>query len=211
LAAALSVTALFRILKLKELFHRYLKELQPLTYRCLRGLLAVAGLRIGAALNLECRDVDWTEGLLTIRGTKFGKSRLVPLHATTRAVLAEYAEQRDRLFSDRPVTKLFPSKTGGRLDAGQVRVVFYRLSRQIGIRGAAASHGPRLHDLRHRFAVEILQRWYEAGEDVKQRLPILSTYLGHSHPTDTYWYLESTPELMVAAGQLLERRWEARG
>jgi integrase len=186
-------------------------DLQPLTYHCLLGLLAVAGLRISEALNLECCDVDWKEGLLTIRGTKFGKSRLVPLHPTTKVVLAEYADQRDRLFPIRAPKTFFPSKTGGRLDAGQVRRVFYRLSRQIGIRGASASCGPRLHDLRHRFAVETLLRWYQAGEDVKQRLPILSTYLGHSHPTDTYWYLNSTPELMAAAGERVEKRWEVWG
>ena len=86
--------------------------------------------------------------LLTIRNTKFGKSRLVPLHPTAKAVLAEYAALRDGFFPDRSVATFFPSKTGGHLDAGQVRRVFYRLSRQIGIRGASASRGPRLHDLR---------------------------------------------------------------
>src|SRR5215472_12645472 len=96
-------------------------SLQPLTYHCLLGLLAVAGLRISEALNLECRDVNWTEGLLTIRSTKFGKSRVVPLHPTAKAVLAEYAAHRDGFFPDRSVATFFPSKTGGHLDAGQVR------------------------------------------------------------------------------------------
>jgi len=185
-------------------------ELQPATYYCLLGLLAVSGLRISEALKLERRDIDWTEGLLTIRGTKFGKSRLVPLHPTKKQVLAEYDARRDRLFPAHPAAAFFPSKTGTYLDFGQVRRVFYRLSRQIGIRGTLASHGPRLHDLRHRFAVESLLRWYRAGEDVKQRLPILSTYLGHSHPTDTYWYLSNTPELMAAAGSCIEKRWEVQ-
>ena len=93
---------------------------------------------------------------------------------------------------------------------GQVRRTFYRISRQIGIRGASASHGPRLHDFRHRFAVETLLRWYRSGEDVRRRLPILSTYIGHSHVTDTYWYLSNTPELMAAAGDCLEKRWEGQ-
>ena len=99
---------------------------------------------------------------------------------------------------------------GTRLDPGQVRRVFYYLSRQVGIRGASESRGPRLHDFRHRFAVETLLRWYRGGEDVRRRLPILSTYLGHGHVTDTYWYLSNTPELMEAAGERLESRWGVR-
>ena len=183
-------------------------SLQPLTYHCLFGLLAVTGLRISEALNLESRDVNWEEGVLTIRTSKFGKSRLVPLHPTTKDVLAHYAVQRIQHFPDRPTAAFFPSRTGARLDAGQVRRTFYRVSRQIGIRGASASRGPRLHDFRHRFAVETLLRWYRSGEDVRRRLPILSTYLGHVHVTDTYWYLSNTPELMAAAGDCLEKRWE---
>ena len=185
-------------------------SLQPLTYHCLFGLLAVTGLRISEALNLESRDVNWTEGVLTIRSSKFGKSRLVPLHPTTKLVLADYAAQRILRFPDRPTAALFPSRTGARLDAGQVRRTFYRISRQIGIRGAVASRGPRLHDFRHRFAVETLLRWYRSGEDVRRRLPILSTYLGHGHVADTYWYLTNTPELMAAAGDCLEKRWEGQ-
>jgi integrase/recombinase XerD len=130
------------------------------------------------------------------------------LHSTTKEVLAAYAAQRNKVFPDRPAAVFFPSQTGARLDAGQVRRVFYRLSRQIGIRGTSASRGPRLHDFRHRYAVETLLRWYRTGEDVRRRLPILSTYLGHGHVTDTYWYLSNTPELMAAAGECLERRWE---
>jgi integrase/recombinase XerD len=183
-------------------------SLHPWTYHCLFGILAVTGLRISEALNLESRDVNWAEGVLTIRTSKFGKSRLVPLHPTTKDVLTQYAVQRIQRFPDRPTAAFFPSKTGARLDAGQVRLTFYRVSRLIGIRGASASHGPRLHDFRHRFAVETLLRWYRSGEDVRQRLPILSTYLGHVHVTDTYWYLSNTPELMAAAGDRLEKRWE---
>lgn len=150
------------------------------------GLLAITGLRISEALNLESRDVNWTEGLLTIRSSKFGQSRLVPLHPTVKEVLAAYATRRNQVFPNRPEAVFFPSKTGAQLDAGQVRRVFYRLSRQIGIRGISASRGPRLHDFRHRYAVETLLRWHRAGEDVRRRLPILSTYLGHGHVTDTY-------------------------
>ncbi len=123
-------------------------SLHPWTYHCLFGLLAVTGLRISEALNLESRDVNWAEGVLTIRTSKFGKSRLVPLHPTTKDVLTQYAVQRIQRFPDRPTAAFFPSKTGARLDAGQVRRTFYRVSRLTGIRGASASHGPRLHDFR---------------------------------------------------------------
>src|SRR5262249_15847577 len=160
----------------------------------------VTGLRISEALHLESRDVNWTEGLLTIRSSKFGKSRLVPLHPTVKEVLAAYAARRNQVFSDRPAAVFFPSKTGAGLDAGQVRRVFERICGQIGIGGISASRGPRLHDFRHRYAVETLLRWYRNGEDVGRRLAILSTYLGHGHVSDTYGYLSNTPELMAAAG-----------
>jgi integrase len=183
-------------------------SLQPWTYYCLLGLLAVTGLRISEALNLRSIDVDWTEGILTIRGAKFGKSRLIPLHASSLHVLSDYSARRDRLFADRKAPFFFCSRYGGRLDEGQVRRVFYMISRQIGIRGASASRGPRLHDFRHRFAVQTLLRWHRTGEDVQRRLPILSTYLGHGHVTDTYWYVTGTPELMAAVGHRLDQRWE---
>jgi integrase len=183
-------------------------SLQPWTYHCLLGLLAVTGLRISEAVNLRCTDVDWSEGIITIRDSKFGKSRLVPLHASTIKILSDYGERRDRLFPKRKTSYFFCSRFDGRLDEGQIRRVFYVISRQIGIRGASASRGPRLHDFRHRFAVQTLLRWHHNGDDVRQRLPILSTYLGHGHVTDTYWYVTGTPELMAAVGQRLEKRWE---
>src|SRR5207248_6872543 len=99
-------------------------------------------------------------------------------------------------------------KNGNRLDKGEVHRTFYALSRQIGLRAPDASRGPRLHDFRHRFAVQTLLRWYRKGKDPKTCLPILSTYLGHAHVTDTYWYLTGTPELMRAAGERPEKRWE---
>jgi integrase/recombinase XerD len=183
-------------------------SLQPWTYHCLFGLLAVTGLRISEALNLRSADVDWSEGILTIHYSKFGKSRLIPLHTSTLKVLSDYDSRRGRLFTARKTPYFFCSRYDGRLDEGQVRRVFYMISRQIGIRGASASHGPRLHDFRHRFAVQTLLRWHHNGEDVRRRLPVLSTYLGHGHVTDTYWYVTGTPELMAAVGQQLEKRWE---
>jgi integrase len=182
-------------------------SLKPWTYYCLFGLLVVTGMRISEALNLQTKDIDWPEGVLTIHGTKFGKSRLVPLHASTRTALSAYAKRRDRFFAGQPVSHFFVSSRGKRLDGGDVRRTFYALSRQIGLRDASASHGPRLHDFRHRFAVETLVRWYRKDEEVERRLPIVSTYLGHAHVTDTYWYLTSTPELLGAAGKRMEKRW----
>jgi integrase/recombinase XerD len=182
--------------------------LQPWTYHCLLGLLAVTGLRISEALNLHCADIDWTEGILKIRAAKFGKSRLIPLHASSLKILKDYSAQRDRLFVSRKTPYFFCSRRDGRLDEAEVRRTFYKLSRQIGIRGADASRGPRLHDFRHRFAVQTLLRWYRAGEDVQRLLPVLSTYLGHGHVTDTYWYVTGTPELWEAVGRRLEERWE---
>jgi integrase/recombinase XerD len=186
---------------------RSTSTLKPWTYYCLFGLLATTGMRISEAINLQVKDVDWSEGMITIHGAKFGKSRLVPLHPTTRKVLYSYAERRDCFFGRKPVSHFFVSSRGTRLDGGDVRRTFYHLSRQIGLREVSASHGPRLHDFRHRFAVQTLVRWYRQGMDVQRRLPVLSTYLGHAHVTDTYWYLTSTPELMVAAGKRMEQRW----
>ena len=100
------------------------------------------------------------------------------------------------------------NKNGNRLDKGEVHRTFYALSRQIGLRAVDASRGPRLHDFRHRFAVQTLLHWYRTGDDPERRLPILSTYLGHAHVTDTYWYLTGTPELLGAAGRRMEKRWE---
>lgn len=183
--------------------------LRPWTFHCLFGLLSVAGLRIGEAIRLQIDDVDLQEGLLTVRGTKFGKSRLVPIHPSTQTVLARYQERRARFVADHPASSyFFITSRGNHLDIGDIHRTFYKLSRQIGLRGETASHGPRLHDFRHRFAVETLLQWYRSGEDVERRLPVLSTYLGHVHVADTYWYLSASPELMGQAMARLEQRWE---
>jgi len=186
-----------------------LDGLRGLTYHCLFGLLSVTGMRISEALNLQPQDVDLVEGILTVRGAKFGKSRLVPIHASTRKVLCNYVQHRDRTFV-RKLSYFFVSTRGNRLDGGEVRRTFYRLSREIGLRGPTASHGPRLHDFRHRLAVQTLVRWYRSGRDVERRLPVLSTYLGHVHVGDTYWYLTACPELMGLAVKRLEKRWEGQ-
>lgn len=186
-------------------------KMRPWTYHCLFGLLSVSGLRIGEARNLELRDVDLQAALLTIQGAKFGKSRLVPLHPSTRDVLADYIARRNRHWATRPVSRyLFVSNWGNRLDGGEIHRTFYALSRRIGLRGPSDSHGPRLHDLRHRFAVTTLLRWYRCGEDAERRLPVLSTYLGHVHVADTFWYLSAWPELMREAMRRLEGDWKGR-
>jgi integrase len=181
--------------------------LRPWVYYCLLGLLSVTGLRISEALNLELGDVDLENAVLTIRATKLGRSRLVPIHSTTCVVLADYLRRREQFFG-RPVSSyVFVSRQGTRLDIGRVHRTFYALSRKTGLRAEGASKGPRLHDFRHRFAVQVLTRWYQSGEDAWRRLPLLSTYLGHVYVAGTYWYLSDQPELMSLAMERLERRW----
>lgn len=185
--------------------------LRPWLYHCLFGLLSISGLRASEAFNLDIDDVDFDSGILRVRSGKFGKSRLVPLHTTSLDVIADYIARRHQFFNGRSVSSyLFVSSRGNRIDGADVRRTFYKLSRQIGLRGPTDSHGPRLHDMRHRFAVQTLLRWYRAGEDVERCLPVLSTYLGHVHVSDTYWYLSSWPELMQEAMNRLESRWEVR-
>ena len=185
--------------------------LQPDTYYCLLGLLSVSGMRVSEVQNLKLQDLDLNERVLTIRGAKFGKDRLVPLHPSTCRVLARYIERRRRLWAKRPVSSyLFVSSRGNRLDDGDMRRTFHAISRKIGLRGPTDRHGPRLHDLRHRFASMTLLRWYRSGEDPERRLPALSTYLGHVHWSDTYWYLSALPGLMREAVSRLEQHWEER-
>jgi integrase/recombinase XerD len=154
--------------------------LRKWTYHGLLGLLAVSGMRLSEALSLRLSDVDLANALLTVRGTKFGKSRLVPIHDSTRRVLARYKSRRAHYLKGRSASDFFFVTTRGtRLDKNNVRGTFHKLSRQIGLRGEFDSHGPRLHDFRHRFAIRTLVRWYRSGKNVEQRLPALSTYLGH--------------------------------
>lgn len=187
-----------------------LRGLPSQTYHCLLGLPSVTGLRISEALDLRPEDVDLTAGVLTIRDSKFGKSRLVPIHPSTQRVLSGYASQRDQFLAGRPASFFFISLRGSRLTLSRVHRTFYTLSRRTGLRGPSASYGPRLHDFRHRFAVQTLLHWYRSGQDVERRLPVLSTYLGHVHVSDTYWYLTACPELMGLAVKRLEEHWEKR-
>lgn len=173
------------------------------------GLLSVTGMRVSEALNLDVEDVDLDDGVLTIRNTKFGKSRLVPVHATALAALTHYREQRDAFLAGRIAKPFFISTPGRRIIPSVLDRAFRRLTRRLGLRGASDRTGPRLHDLRHTMAVEVLRRCYSAGANPERRLPALSTYLGHSHLNFTYWYLHQNPGLMTEAMERLQHRWEA--
>lgn len=186
-------------------------KLLPWVYYCLFGLLSVTGLRLGEARNLELQDVDLEEGILTIRNAKFGKTRLVPLHASTCEVLSQYLDRRRQHWGQRSVSSyVFVSSWGNRLDYAQIHRAFYALSKQIGLRADGEHHGPRLHDMRHRFATNTLVNWYRSNQDPERLLPVLTAYLGHVHVEDTQWYLNGCPELMREAMRRLERLWEDR-
>jgi integrase len=178
--------------------------LRPHTYSTLFGLLAVTGMRMKESISLQCKDVDLTQGILTIIQTKFGKSRLLPLHPSTQHVLQQYECVRNRIYPNPQNPNFFLSDSGNRLTGDIVRHTFIKVSRQIGLRGPLDSHGPRLHDFRHGFAVQTLLNWYREGLDVEREMPKLATYLGHTHINDTYWYLSAIPELMQLAIKRLE-------
>jgi integrase/recombinase XerD len=184
--------------------------LRGLTYRCLFGLLTVTGLRISEALALTRDDVDLKNGLLTVRWTKSRRTRLVPLHASACRALVRYAQQRDALL-DRPHATNFLLCVGGRApEVSTVRRVFYQLSRQTGLRGPSDRRGPRLQDFRHRCATQILLKWYQTGEDVERRLPVLSTFLGHGHISETFWYLSGSAEILHQAARRLQNHGKVR-
>lgn len=184
--------------------------LRPHTFYTLFGLYAVTGMRTNEPLHLDREDVDLTQGVLTIRGTKFGKSRYLPIHPSTQQALQHYAERRDQLCPHPQVPSFFVAERGTRLTEWSVRWTFVKLSRQIGLRGPDDSHGPRIHDFRHRFAVKTLLQWYRGGNDVERHLPELTTYLGHTHVTDTYWYLTAIPELLSLAALRVENAVRGR-
>ena len=177
--------------------------LLAVTCRTLFGLLAVTGLRVGEAIDLDREDVDLVRRLLTVRQTKFNKSRLLPLHPTTNDALATYTQQRDRFCPKPTEASFFVSTAGTRLPYHVARKVFVGLANDVGIQPRSASGHPRLHGLRHSFVVNTLLGWYRDGVDVAAKLPALSAYLGHSHPASTYWYLQAVPELLTAASQRL--------
>ena len=181
--------------------------LRAATYQALIGLLAASGLRIGEAIKLDRSDLDRAQGVLLIRESKFGKSRLVPLHPSSMQALEGYARIRDQLQPRSAEPAFFVSLSRKRLLYAVVQLTFRQLIGNAGI-GAGAPSPPRLHDLRHTF-VRTLLGWYRAGEDVQAKIPSLSTYLGHREPASTYWYLSAAPELLALAAARQDTAWRA--
>lgn len=182
-------------------------RLPAATHGTVIGLLAATGMRVGEAIRLDRADIDWTAGVLLIRDSKFGKSRHVPVLGCTLAALKRYARARDQLCATPITPSFFVSMRGTRIIYPVVQQVFRRLCDTARV-GAGSATRPRIHDLRHTFAVRTLLEWYRAGEDVEARLPTLSTYLGHRDPRSTYWYLSAAPELLALAAGRLELSWE---
>ena len=181
-------------------------DLRGATYEALFGLLASTGLRVSEAVHLMDADVELKSGLLTVRQTKFAKSRQVPLHPSTAEALRRYRGLRDLQISVTEKTPFFVSTRGRRrgyaLNLRQVRRVFRNLQKQLGWVNRGAHAAPRIHDLRHSFIVHRVLLWHAQGVDIDQAMLSLSTYVGHAMVTNTYWYLTGVPELMaLAAGQ----------
>lgn len=173
------------------------------TFYMIIGLLAVTGCRVGEILGLAAGDADLQKRFLTIRNAKFGKSRIVPLHPTVVQELKHFLRVQQSCLGNVTPRRLFVSRHGNPVDAGDLKHFFIKLSKEVGIRKTDARQGPRLHDLRHSFAVKTILRWYKSGADVEALMPLLSTYLGHVKPSDTYWYLTGVPELLNLAAKRL--------
>lgn len=182
------------------------KKIRGLTYSTLFALLWVTGLRISEALALDNEDVDFHHRLLTIRNTKFGKSRLVPVHVSTAKALEHYARCRDDVFVKPRSSSFFLTTLGTRPTSAIVQLTFKQLCFKIGIRDTPHGKGPRIHDMRHSFAVKSLIDIHRANKDIEQRVYTLSVYLGHNGPSATYWYFSAVPELLELALRGLERK-----
>jgi integrase/recombinase XerD len=188
------------------------RGMRACTFSTMFGLFAIAGLRISEAVALDRADVDLKERHLTVRDTKFGKTRLVPLSRSTVEALRRYAKQRDRTFPTATNPAFFLSESGRRVTSCATRYNFAKVSQATGLRapvkGYRHGRGPRVHDLRHSFAARTMVAWYRAGLDVERELPKLSAYLGHAHVNDTYWYIEAVPELLQLATERITGKRE---
>ncbi len=179
--------------------------LRPLTYKTLFGLIAATGLRISEALKLQVADVDLPGATLTVRQTKFQKSRCLALHASVVQAMSDYLCARQRFVGGAGDTPVFATPAGHPLSLTTVHHVFARLRDQLGWRARGDHARPRIHDLRHTMVVRRVQRWHEAGVSIDHAMFWLCTYLGHAKISDTYWYLTGTPELMELVGARFER------
>lgn len=173
--------------------------LRPATYTTFFGLIASTGLRFSEALKLRSDDVDLDQGLLTVRQTKFRKTRLVPLHRTVADALRQYVDFRRRKITVRHES-FFVSESGTRIAPRTVHTVFERLRKQLRWKPRGGHPAPRIHDLRHTFVCRRVKLWQVEGPDIDNAMVALSTYLGHAKVSDTYWYLTATPDLMSVAG-----------
>lgn len=179
--------------------------LRAASYSTLFGLLAVTGLRVGEALRLDRDDVELDRGLLVVRDSKFGKSRTLPLAASTVQALERYRLKRDRLCPRPRDPAFFLTTAGTRIIYSSARRMFVRLAGEVGLEPRAGNAHARMHDLRHSWAIATLVDFYRQDLDVAARMPLLSGYLGHSGPESSWWYLHADPELLWLAGERLER------
>ena len=184
--------------------------LRRATLATLIGLLAVTGMRVGEAIALDRGDIDLDSARLVVRHGKFDKARQLSLHSSSVDALHRYTVLRDRSTPPAGTSAFFVSLAGTRLLYCNVQHAFHRLVRLAGLTPRSPSCRPRIHDLRHSFAVASMLDAYRAGEDGQTRLTLLSTWLGHVHPANTYWYLSASPELMAVAGQRLEAHLAGR-
>lgn len=179
--------------------------LRPRTYVAFFSLLVTTGLRLSEACRLTTGDVDLVDGILTVRESKFRRSRLVPLHPTATQALTRYAGHRNACRGAPRSRYFFRTERAPALTRAAVEKTFSRLRDRLGWTAQGRARRPRIHDLRHTFAVRRLLRWYEDGADVDRMILALATYLGHAKATDTYWYLSAVPELMALGSQRFER------
>lgn len=177
--------------------------LRAATFQTLIGLLTVTGMRVGEVIRSDVNDLDVATGTLTVRGSKFGKSRQLPLHPSTTDALLRYLRRRSTCPAI--TSALLVSVAGNRLTYSNVHRTFSKLTAQAGIGPRSTASRPRIHDLRHTFAVNTLLEAYHSGGDPAARLPLLSTYLGHTEPANTYWYLHAAPELLALAADRLDQ------
>jgi integrase len=184
--------------------------LRRATFATLVGLLAVTGIRVGEAIALDRGDIDLDAGRLVVRHGKFDKARELAVHPSSGDALRRYSRLRDQLAPPTGTSAFFVSLAGTRLLYCNVHHAFHRLVRLAGLTPRSPSCRPRIHDVRHSFAVASMLDAYRLGEDGQTRLTLLSTWLGHVHPANTYWYLSAAPELMAVAGRRLEQHLTGR-